>query len=190
VITESGVDYEPDQPALAGRSRRWTFPLLVVGGLAVAVLVAGYFLVSPNDSEPSLDDFLTRAESGIARVDVQRGDVGVPTAADGRVQLSDDLYLAVSVNPDPPTSLALYLDLLLTDAAGRPIPNATIVGDWDMTVMSHGVVITEFLAEGNGHYTAPVRGIMFGLWTLVTTVTAPGFDVPDPVTISIYVWPE
>lgn len=63
------------------------------------------------------------------------------------------------------------LDLYLTDANGRPVKDAAVMFDLDMTNMRMGTYVVEAAGDGQGHYQANVRFSMGGPWRLIATIT-------------------
>ena len=177
--------------------RRWIRTAATVA--VVSVSVVGFLLLLSEETADSaggssVGDFLTQDAAALdlepVRIKFQgpEGEVSLPNA--GTIALSDDLNLSVSVNPFPPTTFNVDVDLLLTNADGMPIDGGTITADWDMVFMWHGPFVTEFTPIGNGRYSAPFDLFMFGPWELRTQVTAPGYEQPGELSLSIYIWPE
>jgi hypothetical protein len=189
----SALDARPDS------SGRWI--TLGAASAIVAISLAGFVLLHSAEVAAAQDgggstsnDYLTQGAdvvaSGPVRIKYEGPDgvVSLPNA--GVVALSDELDLAVSVSPYPPTTFNVDVDLYLTDAAGQPVVDATITVEWDMVFMWHGPFLSEFRPVGDGHYVAPFDLFMFGPWEFVTRVTAPGYDQPEDLSLSIYIWPK
>jgi len=113
-----------------------------------------------------------------------------PDANGASIALADDLQVAVTVTPFPPTTFDATVDLLLTTADGTPIVDAEVITVWDMAVMWHGPFETRFANLGDGHYLARFDFFMFGPWQLETQVRVPRHAPVDDISISIYTWPE
>lgn len=169
-----------------------TVAILAMSGAGFALLVVAEQPVDAGRS--SIGDYLTQdpatAYTEPSRIKYLTSGRQVPIDNGGTVALSEDLNLTVSVRPYPPTSFNIDVDLLVTDASGTPIDGAAVTSEWDMVFMWHGPYHTEFQPVGDGRYTAPFHFFMVGPWQLVTRVTAPGYQEPDPLSLFIYIWPE
>jgi len=140
------------------------------------------------DEGPTSADMLLPGNATSGRIRYQLGDETENLANGGLVTLADNLVLQVVVSPFPPTEFDTDVELILTDAAGNPVTDATIEANWDM-VMVHGPFQSSFEHTGNGTYrTSTFNFFMFGPWQLNTTVATPR----DAATINlaIFVWPE
>lgn len=169
-----------------------TVAIVLLSGTGFAMLVVAE---QPEDlGRSSIGDYLTQGEAGAneapSRIKYLTPDREISIDNGGTVALSDDLNLTVTVSPYPPTTFNIDVDLLVTDASGAPVEGATVTSEWDMVFMWHGPFDTEFQAVGDGRYTAPFHFFMVGPWELVTQVTAPGYQNPDPLSLFIYIWPE
>ncbi len=178
------------------KTRRPSARRIVIATVLIGVSVAtSLFLFRSTDrSTSSIDGFLAQgaeqATPELAWIQYPGPD-GMETIANGAtIRLSDSLNLAVVLNPYPPSTLDFDMELYLTDADGSPVVDAEIAADWDMTVMPHGLAITDFLGSGDGRYTAAFDPSMFGPWVFSLKVTAPGHSQPEDLTLSINVWPE
>lgn len=180
-------------------SRRW-FSLGAASAIVI-ISLAGFVLLRSGEvaaaqsvGGSTSSDYLTQTAAVVAagpvRIKYQTPNGQVSLSNGGVVALSDELDLAVSVSPYPPSTFDLDVDLYLTDVTGRPVDDATISVEWDMAFMWHGPFLSEFRGVGAGHYVAPFDLFMFGPWEFVTRVTAPGYDQPDDLSLSIYVWPK
>jgi hypothetical protein len=181
----------------------WLGPQRTAGAISAVVVVslAGFVMMGMADAEAArageaftTAEFLTQSEEASAlnsaRIKYQAPD-GLRSLANGEsIAISEDLLLTVSVSPYPPSQFDVDLDLLLTDAAGQPVENASIRTDVDMALMGHGPFASDFVSAGNGHFGASFDLFMFGPWEFVMNVTAPGHNQPDNLTMSVYVWPE
>lgn len=168
---------------------------IVVASLAGFVMMGMAEAEAPRAGEAfTTAEFLTQSEEASAlnsaRIKYQPPDGPRPLVNGESVAISKDLLLAVSVNPYPPSQFDVDIDLLLTDAAGQPVENASIRTDVDMALMGHGPFSSDFVSAGNGRFNASFDLFMFGPWEFVMNVTAPGHDQPDNLTMSVYVWPE
>jgi hypothetical protein len=169
-----------------------TMAILAMSGAGFALLVVAEQPVDAGRS--SIGDYLIQdaavAKAEPSRIKYLTPDREVPINNGGTVALSEELNLTVSVRPYPPTTFNIDVDLLLTDASGAPVDGATVTSEWDMVFMWHGPFDAEFQPLGDGRYTAAFHFFMVGPWKLVTRVTAPGYQEPDPLSLFIYIWPE
>ena len=102
--------------------------------------------------------------------------VAPPTATVGPPlgsQQGNDLAIVLTGNPALPIRGRNVLDALVTDAAGRPVTDARVSFDLDMTTMSHGLNIVPAQPTGNGHYAGQVFFMMPGPWRVVTVIERP-----------------
>ena len=192
-----------DSSAAVHPSRRGSLRL-VAGSVIVALSAVGFLLLLFTEdvaaSGSSLGDLSSSGEflerdaaaqpRGLDRLTYQIGDERVVIPNHGIVPLSDDLILAVSVSPYPPTSFDLDVEVVLATAEGEPIADANITAIWDMTIMHHGPFEAEFTNSGDGRYAAFFDLFMVGPWGLDLDVSVPGYQNPDQVSVIIYVWPE
>jgi hypothetical protein len=169
--------------------------IVVLSAIGWIMLVAGGSEADALDqigsSGSSVGAFLQPAGgTTLPRIRYERAGESITITNGGSVALSNDLELAVTVSPYPPTTFDLDVDLRLVDATGAPVDDASIHADWDMAVMFHGPFFTAFDARGDGRYTAHFDVFMYGPWELITHVSSPSHRTPDELPISIYVWPE
>ena len=96
-----------------------------------------------------------------------------------QVLLSDALTVELFVDPFPPSTLSVWLDVYLTDAAG-PVLDAEMSIDYDMLAMEHGPFSSEAENLGGGHYLFSLDYIMYGAWdqTVRIRVNDRSFRVP------------
>lgn len=86
-----------------------------------------------------------------------------------RVLLSDDLTVELFLDPYPPSTLRVWLDVYLTDAGG-PVLDAEMRIDYDMLAMEHGPFTSESENLGGGHYLFTLDYIMYGAWDQMVRV--------------------
>jgi len=207
MITEAGRPSDADTSTKSSRApqtqQQRPMALLLAAFAIVALSTVGFLMLfamdttglddSSSDLSSSSDYLLPGGQSasdGPVRIKYQGPDGFVSLRNGGIIPLTEDLLLAVSVSPYPPTSFDVAVDLSLTTVEGVPVDDATISADWDMVFMWHGPFETEFSSIGAGHYAAPFDFFMFGPWELVTSFTTPAYDQPDDLSLSIYVFPE
>lgn len=153
-------------------------------------LAEGSSLADLSSSGAFLEHDPAAVVQGIDRLTYEVNEEQIVIPNHGIVPLSDDLVLEVAVSPYPPTSFDLDVEFLLTTVTGKPIPDAEISTVWDMTIMNHGPFNAEFTSSGDGRYAAFFDLFMVGPWGLDLTISVPGYENPDEVTLRIYVWPE
>jgi len=88
-------------------------------------------------------------------------------------QQGNDLVIVLTGNPALPIRGRNVLDALVTDAAGRPVTDAQVSFDLDMTTMSHGLNIVPAQPTGNGHYAGQVFFMMPGPWRVIAVIERP-----------------
>lgn len=74
----------------------------------------------------------------------------------------------------PPQAGQQSLELFITDDAQKPVTDAQVTFDLDMTNMSMGQSVIAAAGDGQGHYAAPVTFSMPGPWRLIATLERPG----------------
>ena len=77
------------------------------------------------------------------------------------------LSVTATINPAAPRTGDNTVDLLVTDAAGKPITGLKLTASVAMTSMDMGTSHPAFTEKGNGHYTAKVTFGMDGPWRVV-----------------------
>ena len=139
----------------------------------------------------SAEDALTRQGGealGIPRITFVSEDTGsLRVENGGTVALADGYSVGVTIDPYPPATFALDVDLELS-RDGEPLTGAVVETEWDMTLMAHGPFYTTLDTAGDGAFTSSFDFFMFGPWYVDATVTAPGIE-PFEFRLSIYVWP-
>jgi hypothetical protein len=165
-----------------------TVLILSISGIGM-LLLAGQS--TDTDVEiSSVDDFLRAAEAtGTPRIRVYAGDTSVSLLNGDVVAISDEVRLGVTLDPYPPSQFDVDVDLHLTTTDGLPIEDASVEVVWDMMIMGHGPFTTAFEYAGDGHYRAPLHLFMFGPWELEPQIDS-AFELPDDLSISLYLWPE
>jgi len=113
----------------------------------------------------------TVAPTALAQVHVAPPTATVVPAL-GRQQ-ENDLVIVLTGNPALPIRGRNVLDALVTDAAGRPVTDAQVSFDLDMTNMSHGRNIVPAQPMGNGHYSGRVFFMMPGPWRIIAVIERP-----------------
>jgi len=102
--------------------------------------------------------------------------VAPPTATAGPPlgsQQVNDLQVVLTSHPAPPIRGRNVLEVLVADAESRPVTDAQVSFDMDMTTMSHGLNIVPAQPTGNGHYAGQVFFMMPGPWRVITVIERP-----------------
>ncbi len=82
--------------------------------------------------------------------------------------------VALFSSPNPPIRGSNILEALVTDALGKPVTDATVSFDVDMTTMSHGKNVVTAKSSGNGRYAGALFFMMPGPWRVIVAVASPG----------------
>jgi hypothetical protein len=138
--------------------------------------IADYLRPGANDTSLTRLHYVTAA----GPISIENG---------GVIRLGENLQMAVATSPYPPSTFQMEVDLTLTTLDNQPINDAGVLATWDMSVMWHGPFETQFENRGDGHYVADFDLFMFGPWQLIASFELPGHQAPEPVELSIYVWP-
>lgn len=97
-----------------------------------------------------------RAADAMSGMDM--GATAAPTKAPA------SLSVTATVKPNPPRAGDNALDLLVTDAAGKPVAGLKLSASVAMTSMDMGTTRPALADTGNGHYAATVNFSMAGPW--------------------------
>ncbi len=89
-------------------------------------------------------------------------------------QQVNGLLVVLRSHPASPIRGRNVLDVLIADAESRPVTDARVSFDMDMTTMSHGINIVPAQSNGNGHYTGQAFFMMPGPWRVITVIERPG----------------
>lgn len=95
---------------------------------------------------------------------------GQPLAGGQRI---DGLSIWVAADAVPPGTGPATLDALVVDDQGKPVDDARVSFDIDMTNMSHGLNVTPAGHLPNGHYAGQVHFMMMGPWRVIVVVERP-----------------
>jgi len=98
----------------------------------------------------------------------------------GGQRSAGELLVWLASEPSQPIRGTAELDAYLVGTDGKPVTDARVTFDTDMTNMSHG--LNQVVAEpvGNGHYRGTVHFSMAGPWRVVTVVERPGLATVKP----------
>ena len=87
---------------------------------------------------------------------------------------SGDRLVWLFSNPNPPVRGDNTFEVLITDANGRPIADATITFDINMTNMNHGKNVVTASPLGEGRYSGVVHFLMAGPWRVIVGIDRAG----------------
>lgn len=82
--------------------------------------------------------------------------------------------ISLAGTPNPAIRGDNTLDATVTDTSSKPVTDARVSFDIDMTTMSHGKNVVVATPAGNGHYTGKVFYMMPGPWRVIVTVQRAG----------------
>jgi len=118
-----------------------------------------------------------------ASVSCSSGQAAAPTATPARATLPPaapletkqvgEFRLSLYSSPNPPVRGSNKLEIILTDAAGKPVTDAKVAFDLDMTTMSHGKNVVPAQPAGEGHYSGQAFFMMAGPWRSIVVVERP-----------------
>lgn len=100
--------------------------------------------------------------------------VGAGRESLGGTRQAADLTITLFSAPNPPTRGTDVLEAVVTDAQGKPVTDAQVAFDLDMTNMSHGKNVVEATPQGDGRYAGRAFFMMPGPWRVITFVARPG----------------
>jgi len=89
------------------------------------------------------------------------------------------LSVTATINPAAPKSGDNALDLMVMDAAGKPVTGLKLTGSVAMTSMDMGTAHPAFTETGGGHYKATINFSMEGPWRVVVRDQAAKIAVLD-----------
>ena len=89
-------------------------------------------------------------------------------------QRAGDVLVWLASTPGQPRHGEAMIDAYAVAPDGRPIDDAKVTFDTDMTNMSHGQYLVVAEPAGNGHYVGLVHFSMPGPWRIITIVERPG----------------
>ena len=91
-------------------------------------------------------------------------------------QQVNGLLVVLRSHPASPIRGRNVLEVLIADAESRPVTDAQVSFDLDMTNMSHGLNQVTAEPTGDGHYAGQVRFMMPGPWRVIAIVDRPGHE--------------
>lgn len=89
------------------------------------------------------------------------------------------ISLTTDPNPLQPGPATFIIDV--KDKTGKPVDNATVFFDLNMTTMNMGTQQGNAISQGNGRYVASGKMSMRGPWRVATKVTMPDGSVVNKV---------
>jgi hypothetical protein len=89
-------------------------------------------------------------------------------------QRAGDVLMWLASTPTQPTAGEASFDAYLVGLDGRPLDDAKVTLDTDMTNMSHGKYLVPAEPSGDGHYVGRVHFSMPGPWRILALVERPG----------------
>jgi hypothetical protein len=87
---------------------------------------------------------------------------------------SASFIVRLSSEPSPPVRGRAMMEALVTDLAGKPVNDAQVYFDLDMTNMHHGTNVVAAAPQGDGRYAGQVRFMMPGPWRVIVQIAVPG----------------
>lgn len=100
-----------------------------------------------------------------------------PAGATLGSQRNGDLLAWLSSKPAQPVRGPAKMDAYLVGTDGKPVTDAKVTFDTDMTNMSHGPYLVPADPAGDGHYTGEVHFSMPGPWRVIAIVERPGREM-------------
>ena len=140
--------------------------------LALALAAAAVLLVGCGAAD-SQQAAMTVSPSAQATLDAAQAAFAPAGPALGSQQ-AGDLLAWLSSDPVQPVQGDALIDAYLVGLDGRPITDARVTLDTDMTNMSHGLYLVEAQGVGDGHYVGQVHFSMPGPWRVIAVVERPG----------------
>lgn len=98
-------------------------------------------------------------------------------SVNGISSINTDSRIAITTSPDPlqPGQATFFIDI--KGKNGKPVDNAKVSYNFNMTTMNMGEQQGNAESQGNGRYSATTRITMRGPWQLNTKVTMPDGSV-------------
>ncbi len=89
--------------------------------------------------------------------------------------------ISISLTTDPAVLRSGQATLIIDvkDTEGKPVDNAKVSVDINMTSMNMGTQQGEATAQGSGKYAAAARFTMLGPWRITTKVTMPNGSIEN-----------
>lgn len=85
--------------------------------------------------------------------------------------------ISLTTNPNPLQMGTATFIIDVKDKTGKPVDNATVFFDLNMTAMNMGTQQGNATSQGNGKYAASGRMSMRGPWKVSTKITMPNGSV-------------
>ena len=135
--------------------------------LAAILLTACGMMSAPLAEQPTAIPTFTPASSAAQDLTMTQS-----PALGGKP--SDDLLVWIFSDPNPPSRGETTLEVLIADLDGKPVSDAAISFDIDMTNMSHGRNVTSASSLGDGRYSGDVHFLMPGPWRVIVGIERAG----------------
>ena len=87
---------------------------------------------------------------------------------------SGDLNIWIYSDPTPPIRGNAQFEAILTDKSGKPVNDAKLSFDIDMTNMSHGKNVVAATSLGDGRYGGRLSFMMPGPWRVIVGIERGG----------------
>ncbi len=99
--------------------------------------------------------------------------------SNGILAVSSTSGISLSTNPDPlqPGPATFLIDV--KDKNGKPVDDAKVSYDLNMTTMNMGTQQGDATSQGKGRYSATGRMTMRGPWRISTKITMPDGSVEN-----------
>ena len=95
---------------------------------------------------------------------------GAPLGGGGQRAGEYAVWLTSAAAPRPGEA---QLEAVVLDKTDRPVADATVAFDIDMTNMSHGQNVSKTDSAGSGHYVGRVYFMMGGPWRVIVVIEPP-----------------
>lgn len=140
---------------------------ILIAGIAALLLTSCGMMSAPSAEQPTAIPTFTPVTSSAQ----DPGANQVP-ALGGKQ--SGDLLVWIFSDPNPPSRGETTLEVLIADLDGKPVSDAAISFDIDMTNMSHGRNVASAASLGDGRYSGDVHFLMPGPWRVIVGIERAG----------------
>lgn len=141
------------------------FGLTILFALSGCMVTGAFQKVNPPTAIPTLTPASASTASATKAAVNQ-------TALGGKQ--SGELLVWIYGNPNPPIRGANTLEVFVADSNGKPINDAKVSFDIDMTNMSHGKNVVTASSLGEGRYNGSVHFLMPGPWRVIVGIDRNG----------------
>jgi hypothetical protein len=143
----------------------------IILGIAVSVLLSGCMVVGAFQKVTPPTAIPTLTPAAASTPNAKPTLVNQP-ALGGKQ--SGELLVWIYGNPSPPIRGANTLEVFVADTTGKPVTDAKVSFDIDMTNMSHGKNVVAATALSDGRYSGSVHFLMPGPWRVIVGVDRNG----------------